>query len=256
MFRKIVDGKLTFLPLTTTVNGQLLEDVLKSDSASFKTIKIEGRHAGEYNHQVTEVMGRQGAYYHQKTKDNLPLTWMVYLKAKDVTSFGQIASNLHALLVKAKVTKFEFSDDDGCYYLGQLKKFPDLKEKRCEAIIEIEIICYDPYKFKDITSLKGNVINYKGQVSTKPIITLNLSSPTKEIRLLHVESQKYIRLIGTYTSDEIKIDMSTGKITQNGRNILDDLDMVNSRYFELRPGVNTLKCDNATITADFREVYL
>ncbi|GET81360.1 distal tail protein Dit [Streptococcus dysgalactiae] len=256
MFRKIANGKVTFLPLTTTVNGQLLEDVLKSDSASFKTIKIEGRHAGEYNHQVTEVLGRHGAYYHQKTKDSLQLTWTVYLKASDVSSFGQLASNLHALLVKSKVTKFEFSDDDGCYYLGQLKKIPDLKEKRCEAMVEIEIICYDPYKFKDIKSFKGNVINYKGQVTTKPLITLNLLSSTEEINLLHVESQKYIRLTGTYTTDEIKIDMSTGKITQNGRNILGDLDMVNSRYFELLPGNNTLQCDNATITADFREVYL
>ncbi|HEQ9666868.1 TPA: distal tail protein Dit [Streptococcus pyogenes] len=256
MFRKIVNGKVTFLPLTTTVNGQLLENVLKNDSASFKTIKIEGRRAGEYNHQVTEVLGRHGAYYHQKTKDSLPLTWTVYLKANDVTSFGRLASNLHALLTKEKTTKFEFSDDDGCYYLGQLKKFTYPNEKRCEAIVEIEIICYEPYKFKDIKSFKGNIINYKGQVSTKPIITLNLSSQTKEIRLLHVESQKYIRLTGTYTIDEIKINMATGKITQNGRNILGDLDMVNSRYFELLPGENTLQCDNATITADFREVYL
>lgn len=123
-------------------------------------------------------------------------------------------------------------------------------------MVEIEIICYDPYKFKDIKSFKGNVINYKGQVTTKPLITLNLLSSTEEINLLHVESQKYIRLTGTYTTDEIKIDMSTGKITQNGRNILGDLDMVNSRYFELLPGNNTLQCDNATITADFREVYL
>ncbi|HEK9648863.1 TPA: phage tail family protein, partial [Streptococcus equi subsp. equi] len=125
-----------------------------------------------------------------------------------------------------------------------------------EQIIGLVFICYDPFKMSDIKTKKGNTVQNDGLFNTKPIITLNLSSSTKEIRLLHVESQKYIRLTGTYTTDEIKIDMTTGKITQNGRNILSDLDMVNSRYFDLLPGKNTLQCDNATITADFREVYL
>ncbi|CQR23935.1 phage tail protein [Streptococcus varani] len=78
------------------------------------------------------------------------------------------------------------------------------------------------------------------------------------MRLLHVESQKYIRLKGVYQAGNvIVIDMVTGKITQNGRNILSDLDMVNSRYFAFDSGVNTLNCSiGATITSEFREVYL
>ncbi|HEK9343102.1 TPA: phage tail family protein, partial [Streptococcus equi subsp. equi] len=149
-----------------------------------------------------------------------------------------------------------FSDEPDRNYLGIFKSKDIPEEVSNEQIIGLVFICYDPFKMSDIKTKKGNTVQNDGLFNTKPIITLNLSSSTKEIRLLHVESQKYIRLTGTYTTDEIKIDMTTGKITQNGRNILSDLDMVNSRYFDLLPGKNTLQCDNATITADFREVYL
>ncbi|HGI7399622.1 TPA: distal tail protein Dit, partial [Streptococcus pyogenes] len=163
---------------------------------------------------------------------------------------------LNKLIVSHNQVFLSFSDEPDRNYLGIFKSKDVPEEVSNEQIIGLVFICYDPFKMSGIKTKKGDVVQNDGLFNTKPIITLNLSSPTEEIKLLHVESQKYIRLTGTYTIDEIKIDMATGKITQNGRNILGDLDMVNSRYFELRPGVNTLKCDNATITAEFREVYL
>ena len=78
-----------------------------------------------------------------------------------------------------------------------------------------------------------------------------------EINLLHVEQQKYIRLKGTYTQgNRIEIDMKERTIKLNGRNELKNFDMVNSRFFSLKKGVNTLRLTpSSQLTIEYSEVY-
>ncbi|MEE3742548.1 distal tail protein Dit [Streptococcus dysgalactiae] len=242
--------------IKTTIDGKVLEDELNSDLGTFRTLTVSGRDIVDLEHQSTSVPGRNGEYFHTSTVEVRKLEISAKISGKDNKSIRLQYEKLNSLIVKQKQVFLSFSDEPDRHYLGIFKSKDVPEEVSNEQIIGLTFICYNPFKMSDVKTKKGTSIQNDGLFTTKPIITLNLSSPTKEIRLLHVESQKYIRLTGTYTTDEIKIDMATGKITQNGRNILGDLDMVNSRYFELLPGKNTLQCDNATITADFREVYL
>ena len=78
-----------------------------------------------------------------------------------------------------------------------------------------------------------------------------------EINLLHVEQQKSIRLKGTYTQgNRIEIDMKERTIKLNGRNELKNFDMVNSRFFSLQKGVNTLRLTpSSQLTVEYSEVY-
>ena len=78
-----------------------------------------------------------------------------------------------------------------------------------------------------------------------------------EINLLHVEQQKYIRLKGTYTQgNRIEIDMKERTIKLNGRNELKNFDMVNSRFFSLQKGANTLRLTpSSQLTVEYSEVY-
>ncbi|SQF66356.1 distal tail protein Dit [Streptococcus dysgalactiae] len=242
--------------IKTTIDGKVLEDELNSDLGTFRTLTVSGRDIVDLEHQSTSVPGRNGEYFHTSTVEVRKLEISAKISGKDNKSIRLQYEKLNSLIVKQKQVFLSFSDEPDRHYLGIFKSKDVPEEVSNEQIIGLTFICYNPFKMSDVKTKKGTSIQNDGLFETKPTITLNLSSPSKEIRLLHVESQKYIRLTGTYTTDEIKIDMATGKITQNGRNILSDLDMVNSRYFELLPGKNTLQCDNATITADFREAYL
>lgn len=242
--------------IKTTIDGKVLEDELNSDLGTFRTLTVSGRDIVDLEHQSTSVPGRNGEYFHTSTVEVRKLEISAKISGKDNKSIRLQYEKLNSLIVKQKQVFLSFSDEPDRHYLGIFKSKDVPEEVSNEQIIGLTFICYNPFKMSDVKTKKGTSIQNDGLFETKPTITLNLSSPTKEIKLLHVESQKYIRLTGTYTTDEIKIDMTTGKITQNGRNILGDLDMVNSRYFELLPGKNTLQCDNAKITAEFREAYL
>ncbi len=247
--------KVTF-NLKTTIGGKVLEDELNNGFGTFRTLTVSGRDVVDLEHQTTSVLGRNGEYFHNATVEVRKLEIKAKITGKDNQSMRLQYEKLNRLIVSHNQVFLSFSDEPDRNYLGIFKSKVVPEEVSNEQIIGLTFICYNPFKMSDVKTKKGTSIQNGGLFQTKPIITLNLSSPTKEIKLLHVESQKYIRLTGTYTTDEIKIDMATSKITQNGRNILGNLDMVNSRYFELLPGKNTLQCDNATITAEFREVYL
>ncbi|OUI76565.1 phage tail protein [Streptococcus pyogenes] len=245
-----------YFSIKTTIDGKVLEDELNKDFGTFRTLTVSGRDIVDLEHQTTSVLGRNGEYFHNATVEVRKLEIKAKITGKDNRSMRLQYEKLNSLIVKQKQVFLSFSDEPDRHYLGIFKSKDVPEEVSNEQIINIVFVCYDPFKMSDVKTIKGNVIQNNGLFVTKPIITLNLSSGGKEIMLLHVESQKYIRLTETYTTDEIKVDMATGKITQNKRNILGNLDMVNSRYFELLPGKNTLQCDNATITAEFREVYL
>ena len=78
-----------------------------------------------------------------------------------------------------------------------------------------------------------------------------------EIRILHLETQKYIRLKATYVQDSsLVINCETREITLNGRNELMNFDVVNSRYFKLQKGVNTFQVEGATLNdIQYKEVF-
>ncbi|WP_269760154.1 distal tail protein Dit, partial [Streptococcus dysgalactiae] len=208
--------------IKTTIDGKVLEDELNSDLGTFRTLTVSGRDIVDLEHQSTSVPGRNGEYFHTSTVEVRKLEISAKISGKDNKSIRLQYEKLNSLIVKQKQVFLSFSDEPDRHYLGIFKSKDVPEEVSNEQIIGLTFICYNPFKMSDVKTKKGTSIQNDGLFETKPTITLNLSSPAKEIRLLHVESQKYIRLTGTYTTDEIKIDMSTGKITQNGRNILGD----------------------------------
>ena len=80
---------------------------------------------------------------------------------------------------------------------------------------------------------------------------------SSEIRILHLETQKYIRLKATYIEgSNLLVNCETREITLNGRNELKNFDMVNSRYFKLLKGVNTFQVEGATLNSiEYKEVF-
>ncbi|MCQ9212844.1 MULTISPECIES: distal tail protein Dit [unclassified Streptococcus] len=252
------NGQLRFGVLKTSFNGQVLDDVLSNNQSSFKTISVRGREILNKEHQTVSVPGRHGAYFYNGIYGSREIKVSFLIQAKDRKSlldrYGQISQCLRTKTPQL----LSFSDDPHRFYFAQFKDMSDLDEKRDDAMFSLTFICYDPFKYSDVKPVSGNRITYAGDEDTKPILTITLTASGNELRVLHLEKQQYIRLKGTYTAgNKIVIDMKKRTITQNGRSILTDLDVVNSRFFTFSKGVNTLSINlGHTVTSEFREVYL
>ena len=101
-----------------------------------------------------------------------------------------------------------------------------------------------------------NSVTYNGDFPAEPILRLTTQEGT-EIRILHLESQKYIRLKAAYIQgSNLLVNCETREITLNDRNELMNFDMVNSRYFKLQKGVNTFQVEGAVLNSiEYKEVF-
>lgn len=258
MYKKMINQKAHFLPLETVVNGQVLEAVLSTDGASYKTVLVEGREVHERDIQSISVPGRAGYFLKGSKPKGRPIVVTGIVSAVDAPSYQRFFQRLNRLLNHSKGISLSFSDEPGIFYEVVFEKADDPNGRHYDVVLKLEFSRPNPYKFSDVRYQVGNSISYNGHYPTKPKITLTLAQAGTELRLLHVEKQQYVRIRGRYeVGNQIVIDMTKRTITQNGRDILADLDMVNSRFFEFTTGTNTLNTNlRATVQSEYREVYL
>ena len=164
---------------------------------------------------------------------------------------------LNRLLFSRQAKKLVFGDDSGRYYkaiFSKVKK-PELEDAN-DTVIKLHFVCYDPFKYTEPKTVTTNKITYNGDFPTEPILRLT-TQESYEIRILHLESQKYIRLISTYIQgSNLLVNCETREIKLNDRNELMNFDMVNSRYFKLQKGVNTFQVEGATLNSiEYKEVF-
>lgn len=164
---------------------------------------------------------------------------------------------LNELLDTNEPSDLIFGDEPDRIYKAQFESADIPDEESNQQIIKLKMICYDPKKLTNKKTVTGNQVNYAGSKETYPKISFTVGVNVNEINLLHVEQQKYIRLKGTYTQgNRIEIDMKERTIKLNGRNELKNFDMVNSRFFSLQKGANTLRLTpSSQLTIEFSEVY-
>lgn len=259
LFNDTIKGEsIDAFRIKTTFNGVLFEERLNHDSGYYQTLTVSGRDLVNQKHLTSDVPGRHGHYFLSQTLEVREISVKAKISGKTDIAMRQQYESLNRLLVTHQPAWLAFSDDPNRFFLAQFKEKDVPEEIANEAVIELTFVCYSPFKFSEEKTQTVNAFYYDGHFESKPIVTLTLANGGSELRLLHVESQRYIRLTGLYTAGNvIAIDMSTGAITQNGRNILADLDMVNSRYFSLLTGKNTLQVNmDASVTTVYREVYL
>lgn len=253
MFKKIVNGEATFLPLTTKLGENTLDSLLTTNKHRFKTILVEGRELLDYEHLTTDVDGRHGSYFQGSKAEPRVITITVHLSAVDAPNLLKLYMELNKVLKKQKEEKLSFSDDEESFFNAVFVKHQTEHSSKNEAIIKLEFRCYDPMKYTTSKHSLSHVIDYAGYEDVKPVIFLTLQGEGTELRLLHIEKQLYVRLTGHFQNgDIVTFDMKKRTITQNDRDVLKNLDMVNSRFFSLSPGVNTL---DSSITAGYRTEY-
>lgn len=247
-----------YRPLKTKVNEVVLDDRLTNLNCRFKTIKVMGREALEEEHQAQTIIGRDGAYYLGSRRATRIIEVLCVLEAKDRVSLTQGFRQLYQLLSSKAPASLSFSDDEGYFYWAKYQSTGNPDVMRDSSVFTIQFVCYDPYKYSDYRSGNGASLTYHGDIGAKPKVTMRLTSAGSELRLLHVQQQLYIRLVGVFSIGQVVvIDMETRSILIDGRSAMTMLDMVNSRFFRLIKGSNRLNCNLASqIDITYREVLL
>lgn len=255
MFKTIENGQIRLKPLLTTFNGQVLEEALTNQYGTFKTIEVLGRGLVEVDVLTTDIPGRHGAYYRGSRLKPRLLKVIALLTGKSATDLRKQFTSLNKLL-NAGIGTLSFSDEPNQFYKAAYTSSSEPPERKDECVIELSFVCTDPRKYSEEKTVLGNGIQYGGLYDSKPIITVTLSVGGTELRLLHVQKQKYVRIkLTLLAGNQVEFDMEKRTVKVNGRSVLESLDMVNSRFFTLSPGTNTLTTNLAgTVQTKYKEV--
>lgn len=228
------------------------------NNKDFKALTITGRDIVNNSVRSQEIRGRSGSYFLDKSFTSRDIKIKILVEADTNKNYRLKFEELNRILNTEKPAPLTFSDEPDRVYYGLFVNAETPEEIKNLAVVVLNFVCYDPFKYSNVKFSTGTVIDYVGDFPSYPKVTITLTSPVDEIRLLHVESQKYIRLRGSYLQgNRVVVDMLNRSVTVNGRNDLAKFDMVNSRFFTLNNGRNTLNIsNNHNIAVEYKEVYL
>ena len=258
IFNDTTKGTPTFNSgLEVQFGGVSLNQEMNNEDGTFFVANTTGRDVLDFNHETTKIKGRDGQYLYGSTYKEREIEVQVRLTGYTDLGMRKQYERLNRLLFSRQAKKLEFGDDGERYYkaiFSKVKK-PELEDAN-DTVIKLHFICYDPFKYTEPKSTGSNKVTYNGDFPTEPILYLTTQA-SSEIRILHLETQKYIRLKATYVQDSsLVINCETREITLNGRNELMNFDVVNSRYFKLQKGVNTFQVEGATLNdIQYKEVF-
>ena len=257
-FNDTTKGTPTFNSgLEVQFGGVSLNQEMNNEDGTFFVANTTGRDVLDFHHETANIKGRDGQYLYGATYKEREIEVQVRLTGYTDLGMRKQYERLNRLLFSRQAKKLEFGDDGERYYkaiFSKVKK-PELEDAN-DTVIKLHFICYDPFKYTEPKSTGSNKVIYNGDFPTEPILYLT-TKESSEIRILHLETQKYIRLKATYVQDSsLIVNCETRKITLNGRNELMNFDVVNSRYFKLQKGVNTFQVEGATLNdIQYKEVF-
>lgn len=230
---------------------------MNNEDGTFFIANTTGRDVLDFEHETTAIKGRDGQYFYGASYKEREIEIQVRLTGFSNIGMRKQYERLNRLLFSRKPKKLVFGDDSGRYYnaiFSKVKK-PELEDAN-DTVIKLHFMCYDPFKYTEPKTATTNKVTYAGDFPSEPILKLTTQAGS-EIRILHLETQKYIRLKASYVQGStLVINCETREITLNGRNELANFDMVNSRYFKLKKGLNTFQVFGALLgSIEYKEVY-
>lgn len=258
IFNDTTKGTPTFNSgLEVQFGGVSLNQEMNNEDGTFFVANTTGRDVLDFHHETANIKGRDGQYLYGATYKEREIEIQVRLTGYTDLGMRKQYERLNRLLFSRKPQKLVFGDDAERYYNAVFYKVkkPELEDAN-DTVIKLHFMCYDPFKYTEPKTVTTSTVDYQGDFPTEPILRLT-TQESYEIRILHLESQKYIRLISTYIQgSNLLVNCETREITLNDRNELINFDMVNSRYFKLQKGVNTFQVQGATLNSiEYKEVF-
>ena len=257
-FNDTTKGTPTFNSgLEVQFGGVSLNQEMNNEDGTFFVANTTGRDVLDFHHETATIKGRDGQYLYGATYKEREIEIQVRLTGFTDLGMRRQYERLNRLLFSREAKKLVFGDDSERYYKAiflKVKK-PELEDSN-DTVIKLHFICYDPFKYTEFKTVATNEVTYNGDFPTNPILRLTTKAGS-EIRILHLETQKYIRLKATYVQgSSLIVNCETREITLNNRDELMNFDMVNSRYFKLQKGVNTFQVEGAFLNyIEYKEVF-
>lgn len=257
-FNDTTKGTPTFNSgLEVQFGGVSLNREMNNEDGTFFVANTTGRDVLDFDHETTSIKGRDGQYFYGATYKPREIEVQVRLTGFSNIGMRKQYERLNLLLFSRKPQKLVFGDDSERYYNAVFYKVkkPELEDAN-DTVIKLHFMCYDPFKYTEPKTETTNKVTYNGDFPVEPILRLTTQEGS-EIRILHLETQKYIRLKATYVQgSNLLVNCETREITLNDRNELMNFDMVNSRYFKLQKGVNTFQVEGALLNSiEYKEVF-
>lgn len=191
----------------------------------------------------TTVPGKDGSYPLRRYLKERPIPVDFVITNGETKSIREKVDELTPILRFDQDAPIVFPDEPGRTYYGALDGQPDWDEIKAIGRGRFHFLCSDPCKYGIEKTLSfGNSVNFNpgGNYKTFPKIEITFTATSSECKITH-QSGKYVRVIKNFiVGDTLIIDFATGKITLNGSVSMQILDWVNSEFFTLSPGTQTL----------------
>ena len=254
-------------PLALSVNSVVLDTALSTHNRVFRTVKVSGRDALKFNATAEEVPGRPGQYFRKEHPLSglgvREITVLCYVQAKSEQVLDECKQELARLLIQddGYGMRINFADRQDEYFeevcLLSVEYDANFDLGLLSGFVTIQLVANNPVKYSWWRTSVAP-LEYRGTQPTKLLKqTIIVQSSVSEVVLRHLQSKRYVRLVGTYLpNSRIEIDHQRKSITLNGRSDLGKLDYVNSRFFEISRGRNEFTVSNGTLTTQYREANL
>ena len=232
-FKKEMYSQNDLSSVAMLYNGKLIEDEIDG----YQTLTVKGREYISFEAEdAGNVAGKDGVIPITKSLSSRDIEVRYLLKEKDSHKFQLKYRKLMALLDTDVDVPIKFRDEMDVTYYGQMIELGEVTEASNVSVASFIIRCYDPYKYNDEFTATGNPVSvFVGTpYKTHPKeISIKLKSDATKITVDNNSTGRHIILNGTYkANDNIKIDIDNKVITQNNRNIMNNLDYIASDFHE------------------------
>lgn len=216
-------------------DGKLFEEEIDG----YRTLNVSGRETLSYDIETSgSISGRDGELMLGKDLQTRTLTIQYRLEADSNHEFQLKFRKLNWLLHTLSDVPIQFRDELDITYYGQASTMESVPPESNTVISTFEIYCADPFKYEDERVFRGNLseVILRSPYDVKPDeIEIILKSATKKITVDNITTGRHIILNGDYKiNDVIKINIPENKITQNNRNIMNQLDYTESDFHRFR----------------------
>lgn len=241
------------MALTLTFNGRPFDLEL----AGYTTANVEGRGVLDRDLTLVNVPGRDGPYVLDQTLPARTLRIHYRLVADRASDFLQRLNALHDALHIEGDSIIQLSDETH-YRMGRLHKADDPPYDAYRGFGSFDLLCADPYKYKDLPAQSGTSLTASG-ATTYPhrirSIAATLTAGQEGLTISNITTGRRIVLTGAFSAGQTLLILpGDGRILLNGQNIMSRLDYITSDWhdFEIYSGNQITSTANLTLNLSER----
>lgn len=236
-----------------TYNGSLLDSLI----AGYMTLNVDGRGLLDRDLSTVNIPGRDGTKILSQRIPPRMIEVFFHLKAANSQGFIDRLNLLHNYLKSDSDVIIQFSDED-YYRYGRLASVENPPHDYFMGIGSFELLCQDPFKYKNISNLSGSSIAIPG-TALWPYrinsITATITTNRTGFTITNATTARKIILTGAFAAGQtLQILPDAGLILLNSSNIMNRLDFTTSdwRKFEIRSGDQITASQSVTLSLSER----